>query len=116
MKLESQLCLNCKLSNAIKFMHKNDDGSYYCNVCYGKLKKVQAPPKPKDPLEDHFTNKELLYNEALEAHTWLTEHGIPMIEYSENGKLESALGKYFILPLTSRLMMFELNNDGKTDD
>ena len=115
-KIESALCTNCRLSNAIKFM-KEMDGQYYCNICFKKLEKPKMIEKKAiDPLEAHFTNKELLFNEALEAHQWLTERGIPMIEYSEDGKLESKLGKYFILPLTSRLMMFELTNSGKADE
>lgn len=108
-KIESAVCLTCKLTGPIKFMNRDDEGvGYYCNVCYKKM--VKSPPKKlsDDPLADHFTNQSLLAGEAVEAHLWLTQHGIPMIEYSEDGKLENTLGKYFILPLNSRLMMFEL--------
>ena len=117
-KIESAICLNCKLTGPIKFMNKNPEGEgYYCNVCYKKIAKVETTPKKeKDPLADHFTNQSLLAGEALEAHQWLTEHGIPMIEYSEDGKLESALGKYYILPLMSRLMMFELTQSGEPNE
>jgi hypothetical protein len=108
MKIESARCIACKLPNAIKFMHKAEDQEgYYCNVCFKKVKQPAVSLVPKDPLEAHLTNKELLYNEALETHQWLTEHGISMIQYSDDGKLEGPLGKFYILPLIDRLVLFE---------